>query len=198
GIFETATVQQEEPKPSEPPKQQAYQDTLDVSFTEYPSPDTDKTAVDTRYKGVGGWLLFLCVSLTILGPLFGTASVLGDYSKFVSDNPDLKGVALIFVLVFLGIIAFGYYAGNSLWRIRPGAVNITKKFFITLFAITSVSSLLAVAGGEENIGRAGGAIIAQGIVTVIWYSYLNKSKRVKATYQDKDAGVSGQSSITLY
>jgi len=174
---------QEKTKPSESAKQQAIRETLDIPYAEHPISGSKKAAADTRYKGVGGWLLFLCVQLTILQPLFGTLSTLGEYSKTVKDIPSLKGVALIFVFISLGLIAFGFYAGVSLWRVRLGAVNLTKKYLIVEFSTLSAIVLFAVAGGE-NIASAIGMLIALGIYLAIWYSYLNKSKRVKATYQD--------------
>ena len=171
---------QGETKPLASPKQQTYQEMLDVSFTEYPSPDIDRTTIDTRYKGVKGWLFFLCCKLILLQPFFGMPIIVAEYRALVSDYPDAKGWILLFLYMLLGLIGFGIYAGISLWKVKRGAVSITKKYFITKLVLCSVTFffLLAVNSPHEA-GKALGA----GLVTAGWLLYLNKSKRVRATYE---------------
>src|SRR5262249_37287514 len=81
-----------------------------------------------------------------------------------------------------GLTAFGVYAGIGLWRIRPGAVDVAKRylwcflgyhvicvFTILLYKLEAVDAKFTVRGISHF---------------AIWYLYLTWSKRVKATYAD--------------
>jgi hypothetical protein len=83
---------------------------------------------------------------------------------------------------------YSIYAGISLWRAIPTAPETAGKYFIVvaLYAVVSVF-LPALVGVPEDIYKAmAGSALANGLITVVyaalWYLYLKKSKRVKATY----------------
>ena len=146
-----------------------------------------------KYKGVAGWLMLLCVGLTILGPLRSLVALVQSYnesSPHFDHFPGLKTLAIIDIPLVLALISFSVYAGLRLWQIKPGAVQTAKKFFICMLAYTAISSALPFMVGLPQqatsvmLGEAIKGIIQSAISVGIWYFYLKESKRVKATYLD--------------
>lgn len=146
--------------------------------------------------GVGGWLLFLCVSLTILVPLAGLISLAADLAAWPSARvldiyPGLGAALGLEILVKIGIGVFAFVVGFKLWNVRPGAVALGKNYFIAQLVISIVVPLIevtalglpdalvtimAVAGGKAFVGSL--------IGFAIWFSYLNTSERVRMTYRE--------------
>ena len=126
---------------------------------------------------VGGWLLFLCVSMTILNPLMVVSRLAPAFSYLSSLGPRF----VIEVLIALGLAGFGIYAGIGLWTVRAGAVKIAKMFFVARGAWTVISILMAFTGSYARF-----ALMPQSFVTLlfcaIWYAYLSSANRVKTTY----------------
>src|SRR5215469_11650475 len=90
---------------------------------------------DSKYRRVRGWLLLLCVVLTIVAPLSALSYIYkllyleGRYGDTLSG---LSGVVTVSI-VMTGILAvFSLVAGLSLWSIRPTAVPVTKISTITI------------------------------------------------------------------
>ena len=136
---------------------------------------SDVAHVEKKYKGVGGWLLFLCIYLTILCPL-----------------SNLAHLVVVFIQN-IGLIIFSIYAGHALWTIRANAVNIAKTFFGVAFASAIVITfLLPLILGLPPEVRSEMRVQSQwglnGVILAwwIWCSYLKRSKRVKATYKAPD------------
>lgn len=147
-----------------------------------------------RYKGVRGWLLFFCISLTILSPLGNSilwVKAFNEVSQHLSKFPGLRATFGIDGLLTILIIAFSIYAGISLWTVRPNAVKIAKSYLLAYVVIVTIESFFLpfMAGLPTELN---GEIIKEGfkgagrayLFFSIWNSYLNKSKRVKATYED--------------
>jgi hypothetical protein len=147
--------------------------------------------MNPSYKGVAGWLLLLCVSLTILDPfaiLFNLVFVTSALKPHFDQHPDLLRLMLIGGVCRIGLMVYSIYAGISLWRSVPTAPETAAKYFVVvaIYAVVSVF-LPALAGVPEDIYRTMAAsALANGLITVVyaalWYLYLKKSKRVKATY----------------
>lgn len=152
---------------------------------------TQFAPIDFRYQGVGGWLMFLVISLILIRPLM-LCSVLGQYEQFWGPHygsyPFLKVIRIVNLVVGLGAICFSIYAGYCLLKIRPRAVEITKTYLaISAIALCLVEPLLLFSGFPERVNseilRALPLDTIQGFVyPTIWYLYLSKSKRVATTY----------------
>lgn len=149
-------------------------------------------SVEPRYRGVGGWLLLFCLSLTVFSPLITLGSLAASYNKCIHSFhrfPGLLVVTVIDTLLIVGLMTFSIYAGVGLWRIRPGAVRTAKRFLLCVLGYLPIAAVLPFMAGLPP--AATGAIIIHVIdeamsgvaFFAIWYSYLNKSERVKATYQ---------------
>ena len=154
-------------------------------------PVTPATAFQPRYKGVGGWLLLFCLGLTIFNPLISFFSLAGSYREsapYFSQFPGLLVVTGLDTVLSLGLTVFSIYAGASLWRLRPGAVQTAKRYLLWFLAYQGVAIALPFMAGLAS--SADETMIAQSVkdafrgilYVIIWYSYLNKSKRVRATY----------------
>jgi hypothetical protein len=127
-------------------------------------------------RGVGGWLLFFCVSLTILGPLVNLVEIL--------QNPHQS-----FLVVFdVGMSAFSIYTGAVIWGVRSSALKLVKAYFIVMLAVAALSILgsfrtslreIQQQSPSQNPIMVGGRIF---IAVAIWWTYFKKSKRVRATF----------------
>ena len=145
-----------------------------------------------RYRGVRGWLLLLCLSFTILDPLAMILSLfsVANASKPLFDQyPGLLTLVTVSGICRLAVAVFSMYAGIALWRVAPGAVDIARKYLMAVVLYTVFAFFLpAIVGLPQDMAQeiAGSSSIA-GMLTilyaVVWYTYLLRSKRVKATYQ---------------
>ena len=160
-------------------------------MTGYPGGKTMKNKKDLR--GVGGWLLFLIVGLTVLGPLLGTGATFGQFSSLETTYPNLKNNTswssyksfswTVFVVMAIVGFSAGYrlshehrpetvrYAVICLWVIGPIKVLIDTLGSAAIFNTSPFAS-------GEPLGQLIGSIIGVGI----WILYLKKSVRVKNTY----------------
>ncbi len=144
-----------------------------------------------RDQGVGGWLLLLCLGLTIFRPLFTLGSIVvtyGESAQYFGKYPGLMIVTFIDTVLSIGLMAFSICAGIGLWRVQSNAVQVTKVFLLCLLGYAVVSSVLPFLAGlpsEANVDMIAPVATSAFKVVIyvaIWYSYLNKSERVRATY----------------
>ncbi|MBN2052673.1 DUF2569 family protein [Candidatus Woesearchaeota archaeon] len=146
--------------------------------------------VDAAYVGVKGWLLFLCVVMTILSPLASLSRMMtgcesARQASHISGVNTLVTIDTIFSLV---LIALSFYAGVGLWSKRSGAVKTAFTFFKTYLGYLAWCLFSPVLLPSRYQAAYFGAIlplVIGGLIGYwIWTSYLKKSKRVKATYAD--------------
>jgi hypothetical protein len=140
------------------------------------APQPLATQQDTDpFRGVGGFLLFFCVGITIFRPL--------GYAAEILQNPHDT-----FVVVFdLGLAAFSIYTGLTTWRARPNALKLIKFYFIVTLAVVCLMILRLSTNIKEIVQQSPSENpVATGLQTLmavaIWWSYFAQSKRVKATF----------------
>jgi hypothetical protein len=127
---------------------------------------------------VRGWLLFLCILLTIWNPAT-LAIVAASRVGSVAPPPAL---ALILLTLRLVVTSIGVAAGISLWHKRAGAVQLAKASLV-LSAIEVIGRLSTRVGlSEAPPGTRLALAIALILFNAAWYLYLEKSRRVRATY----------------
>ena len=148
-------------------------------------------SIDRRLRGVGGWLLLFCVGLTILSPLVTLSTIVvgfGESPEVFDEFPRLRIIMLAETVLCGTMMAFSVYAGICLWTIRPGAVRIAKCYLLCLLGAQTISAILPFAANlpaeanEAMLGEVAKDSIRTVIYVAIWYSYLNCSERVRATY----------------
>lgn len=157
-------------------------------------------AAGAELKGVRGWLLLLCLSLAVLDPFAALMSLfmVTDAAKpHFDQHPELFRLVLVSGVLRIGLMVFSLYAGISLWRILPKGVAVAKKYLLAVFFYVVLSLFLPSLVGvsrELSNGMAGenllNALLTLAYV-VVWYLYLVRSRRVKATYYDSESGQSG-------
>ena len=135
--------------------------------------------------------MLFCLGLTVLGPLFTLYSLATGYSQsspYFDQFPGLRVMTVIDTLLSVGLMAFSIYAGVGLWSIRPGAVQLAKRYLLCLLAYVAVSAILPFTAGlpsqsnDAMIEEVVKNTVRSVVYFAVWYSYLNKSKRVRATY----------------
>jgi len=146
---------------------------------------------ETQLNGVGGWLLFLVLSLTIFSPLATVRNLVTGYeqsARYFDRLPALVTVYWTDILLSATLTCASVYAGVLLWRICPHAVK-TAKSVLPLFIVYDVILILvvALAGLPPRltgfmIGYLIIGIVRAAVFVAIWQSYLNKSRRVQNTY----------------
>jgi len=165
--------------------------TIKKKPSESASPTTD--ASNSLPCGIGGWLLFLCISLTIITPAYAALSLFmfwREVSPFFSNNPDLRTAFHFFVAGSVFVCGYGVYAGYRLWVLKSDAVAKAKTYlWISLcFSVFGTIAFIVMAdlpttGALAYLQTAGIKDVLKGFIPfAIWYAYLKSSKRVRNTY----------------
>jgi len=144
-------------------------------------------------KGVRGWLLFLCVTLTVLDPsaVLINLFVIADAARpYFAGNPGFFRLILVNGVAGITLSVFSLYAGIWLWKCFPGALTVARKYLRTVFAYSILAPFLPrLVGSTFHASRETFALAClNSLFTIfylgIWYLYLNRSARVRATYFD--------------
>jgi hypothetical protein len=145
----------------------------------------------TELYGVKGWLLLLCLLLTVLDPLV-VLTGLFTQTQGASSTFDLHA-GVFRLIVVQGVLAialavFSMYAGLSLWKITPNAVRMARYYLITEAAFSFVPFFLPAFLGVSDGSQKGTAMLyllnalATTAYASAWYTYLSRSRRVRTTY----------------
>ena len=141
--------------------------------------------------GVRGWLLLLCFALTIGSPLRTLYNFITSYNETVALFdlfPGLKNLFYIDGCLSAVLMILSIRAGIALWTIKEGAVKTAKNYLLIFLGYSVIAIFLPFVAGLPS--EANDVMIPEVIKSTvqslvffgIWYSYLNTSKRVKATY----------------
>lgn len=140
--------------------------------------------------GVKGWLQFFVVVNIYIAPIVyilmniyawvAYIEIQDDYPNIIISGFIFSIVGLIFVLKWIQI-------GFNLRDIKPGAVHEAKQWMLFALAWTFLRIPFEFVSGIDVEYLMPG--IAKNLITglisfSIWYSFLNVSKRIKATYPD--------------
>jgi len=127
--------------------------------------------------GIGGWLLFFCVSLTIISP---AAIVYFTAKSVIVSGRALAGNEM-FQLVNTALVVYGVIVGITLWRTRRGAVRQIKVFLLVNAAVACIEAILGTALGlQPPVGVVG--YIAEILYLGLWLLYFSNSRRVANTF----------------
>ena len=153
--------------------------------------------VKKNLTGMGGFLLFLCISLAILRPLQTFVSVEGQITQLVNAK-NLNIIALVVLLSFIGLdILTGLLslaAGIFLWM-KKFAGTVLAKIFLISSAIIGICSILFYLEMIRHSGNVidntviSSTVIAQIISPVLFFIYLLTSVRVKNIYCKSAASI---------
>lgn len=114
--------------------------------------------------GVGGWLLFYCVGLTIVVPLLtfiGVKRNLQEYFEMVGlvEFPEfhgnlslIKGFCVGSAILSLCVVIPSIYIGIRLWQTKPGSVRLVKGILIYNLILHLFSIGLEYIAYKEMVG----------------------------------------------
>lgn len=145
-------------------------------------------------RGVRGWLLVLCLVLTVIGPLISAWLMAYQYRMFAphfATSVALQAATFASLAITAWAIAFGIYAGIRLWLIRPNAVATARYALLLGLGAEIVSAAIELAAGPTSVADEGFvwpltiSLIPSLIFFTLCLGYLNKSRRVYATYRDE-------------
>ena len=126
---------------------------------------------------VRGWLLLLCILLTIWNP-----ATLAFVAAGRVENASTTTLALTLGIRVV-VTGVGVASGIALWHKRAGAVDLAKASLV-LSALEVVGRLSSRAGlSEAPPGVRLPLALALVVYNGAWYLYLENSRRVRATYR---------------
>jgi hypothetical protein len=134
-------------------------------------------------RGIGGWLLLLCISLVFLGPITQALLAAKALRNLATARvPILTLVRLGSVgAIYSSLAIFSCIAGVLLWLEKPEGVTVAKTYLV-IGAVLPISLFvfLHFAGLHVDLFLI---IFRRLLYSVVWYSYLTASRRVKMTYR---------------
>jgi hypothetical protein len=143
-----------------------------------------------KYKKIGGWLLVLCVILIFVSPITNTYSLWVSFKTLSHffEYPLVEIYAYSYAILNIGLIVLSIRAGVALNEKKTNCIKTTKnylKIYLAFFLISTISFFFIAVPPElepQITGEFLMEIIRPFIFFYIWYSYLNKSERVRLTY----------------
>lgn len=167
-----------------------------MSISEYYQQTREETF--DKYRGVKGWLLVFVIGLVGVGPVITLINVIYTISSYNKVPFYLKTPTYLEIIITLGLMMFGATAGIALYsRTNRSAIKITKIYLLTAVIVKILIPVIFTFGflSEFNdpftplwrdvMFSALVSLLATIIGATIWYYYLEKSKRVKATYSEE-------------
>jgi|ERR1019366_5218503 hypothetical protein len=125
---------------------------------------------DPKPFGIRGWLLLLCVVLTITTPIV----------EFLGADHDFRFGHALNGVFLIAHACFAEYCGILLWKKNRRGVTYTKYLFYINLGNIAIRYVPSAWKGLWSVGLF--AVLLAG-VQILWLLYLNRSKRVKNTYR---------------
>jgi hypothetical protein len=140
-------------------------------------------------KEISGWLLLLCLVLTVIYPSSSLYQIFANIVPTLgtAENPNRILLLGVYCVLFSALAMFSFAAGVKLWLIRPGAVTFTRRFWLT-YLISNIAyfgfwMLLFRPSRGASLAAMGWQHVAGPILPfALWSVYLEHSKRVRETY----------------
>ena len=146
---------------------------------------------DRSRTAVRGWLLVLCVMLTVVGPVISVWVVGREFDALAAQFVTSRGAqwaTIVAIALTTCSVLFGIYAGLRLWAVAPGAVSAARAALVFGLAVdvctTTISTVLGTAWPAD--GELFYEVLLDLAPSLAFFTvclaYLNKSRRVEATY----------------
>jgi hypothetical protein len=128
---------------------------------------------------IRGWLLVLCVLLLVWQP-FSLALTTAETLEGLS----LRGPGLAIILIVRLLAAgLGIAAGIALFRRQAGAVSIAKASLVFSAVVDTLVYATPYYPNNRPPGDATLVLIVSLAYYAVWFAYLARSTRVRATFQ---------------
>lgn len=175
-------------------------------FAPQPGPGFDSDDDDESPKaGIGGWLLFLCIWLTIVNPIGCVLSmrawiVFFDHPNGGSDDalPIISLDIIVGAISMLGSVISGLF----LWQRIRHAVRVAQAYLVLQLCLTVVyvGAVLVLTrhihshlAEVELADHVVGLLARSFIYFLVWFFYLQNSTRVRMTYPTATSSRHGSS-----
>jgi len=102
------------------------------------------------YKSVGGWLLLLCIALTIFTPLNTIFNLVTSYTETVDYMDQFSGIKMLLYtdgILSTILMILSIRAGIALWSIKPDAVKTAKNYLHIFLGYSVISVFLPFMAG---------------------------------------------------
>jgi len=140
-------------------------------------------------KEISGWLLVLCLVLTVIYHASSLYKLFANIVPMLSSAENPKRILLlgVYCVLFGALALLSFAAGLQLWLVRPHAVIFARRFWLT-YLIANVAYfcfwvLLFRPGRGVSLAEMGWQHVAGPILPfALWSVYLEHSKRVRETY----------------
>lgn len=140
-------------------------------------------------RAVRGWLLILCLMLTVVGPIISVGLMVHGYRQAAALAATSIAMQLC-VVAALGLsawaVAVGMRAGWRLWLIRPRAVQATRRALCLGLAVdvatTALQVGMALDPGDRFLSQVEWRLMPSLVFFTLCMAYLNHSKRVQAVF----------------
>lgn len=144
-----------------------------------------------QVKGVGGWLLLFVIGQLALRPMLFLSNLLRGASaaEIAERFPATASIIRIETAIQIVLLIGGISVGCALLKTGVGWPVLLTKVYLVVNAILTLS-LAVLYFGTDLPDTARLSLIARGIasgvivsiVSLAWFFYFTKSKRVQATY----------------
>ncbi|MBZ5532173.1 MAG: DUF2569 family protein [Acidobacteriia bacterium] len=130
--------------------------------------------------GVGGWLLFFCITITILSPV----AIFSQSAALIRRRGLQTSTG---TLIYVARAAYGIVVGIFLWMGHPVAMFLLRIYFAILSFSILIAILFVVLAGLRGanpvaISESAAPVMQLTAYVLIWASYFLKSVRVRNTY----------------
>jgi hypothetical protein len=140
-------------------------------------------------RGVGGWLMFLILVLTVFGPLgtlFNLVFAFTALSMRTTLSAPASNLQIVSALLSAPFAVWALTVGVKLWKLRPNAVQSAKQYLkmgtIPFVIVNSLLPSLMLPADQLSWPYTIGNIIGGVGAALVWIAYLDKSRRVANTY----------------
>jgi len=140
-----------------------------------------QTASDDLH-GIGGWLLFLCISLTFLVPARQLVIAINAFRNLATSRVSIQALLRLGSVgaIYTGLAIFSCVAGVMLWMENPKGVDVAKAYLL-VGAVLPICLFLLLHLAGMHVGLFG-VIFGRLVYSVTWFFYLTTSRRVRLTY----------------
>jgi hypothetical protein len=128
-------------------------------------------------RGIGGWLLVLCLLLTIVEPLSLAIAWSGSVPQIVERGTP----AVLLFGARVAVSATGVAAGLAIWRRKPHGATLGKAFFAAATLVSAMAYGTSILPDRPPPGLALPMFGLVAAYNLVWYLYLSRSARVAAT-----------------
>ena len=139
---------------------------------------------------VSGWLLALCLILTIVFPVTSLYRIISHTIPTVIAAHTLNRILLLSVYSLVPWRSLSFVSGLRLWLVKPHAVGLARRFLLSylianaayfVFWIAVIRSTKQVAYAEMGWYH----LVGPAAFVYLWRTYLEHSKRVRYTYPEQ-------------